>query len=73
MATCAVNDVCLGCTHAGIYPGSKILVFPKASSQEIAQLQAVPDQRIRGFDEELLSVMRRRQNQPSISTLPSGA
>jgi hypothetical protein len=57
--------------HAGIHAGSKILVFPKASSEEIAKLQAVPDQRIRGFDDELLSVMRRRQNERS-STLPSG-
>ncbi|CAL8466109.1 g5645 [Coccomyxa elongata] len=57
---------------AGLRAGSKILLIPKASPEEVAQIQAVPDQRIRGFDDEILNAMRRRQTQPGSTKVPSG-
>ena len=59
----------LPCT--GIQPGAKVLLLSQPGEDELAKLD-VPDQRIRGFDEELLHASRRRQSHASTSLPPSG-
>ena len=54
----------------GIKAGDKILVLSQPGEDELAILD-VPDQRIRGFDEELTYASRRRQSRIS-SSPPSG-
>lgn len=58
---------------AGITGASKLLLMPPPSPAELEEVQSVKDQRIRGFEEELQLVMRRRQSHAAASTLPSGA
>ena len=55
----------------GIEAGAKIMVLSQPGKEEIARLE-VPDQRIRGFDEELVAASRRRQSHVSASSPPAG-
>ena len=54
----------------GIRAGDKILLLSQPGKDELAKLD-VPDQRIRGFDEELRNASRRRQSRTS-SSPPTG-
>ena len=55
----------------GIQPGAKVLLLGQPGEDELAKLN-VPDQRIRGFDEELIHASGRRQSHASTSSPPSG-
>ena len=55
---------------SGIRAGDKILLLSQPGKDELARLD-VPDQRIRGFDEELSNAALRRQSRP-FSSPPRG-
>ena len=58
--------------YTGIRRGAKLMLLPVPSAAEITNIRSVPDQRIRGFDDEVHAAMRRRQSHAMATSLPSG-